>query len=91
MSILLGCDKILFSCIFFHQISDIISTYNSIFENWGKVGKVCLKIFRNFEVALNANKQLSTPNLLHDPFFAQRSLIGQICSKMIFYCRISSV
>ena len=80
-----------FFCIFFHQISDIISTFNSIFEHWGKVGKVCFQMFRNFEVAMNVTKQSSTPNLLHESFFAERALIGEICSKMIFYSCISSV
>ena len=48
-------------------------------------------MFRNFEVALNVTKQPSTLNLLHEPFFAERSLLGEICSKMISYCRVGSV
>ena len=61
--------------MFFHQIS-IISKYNSFFKSWGKVGKVCLQMFKNFEVVLNVTKQFSTLNLLQEPFFAERSLIG---------------
>ena len=77
--------------MFFHQISDIISTYNSFFENWGKVGKVCFQMFRNFEVALNVTKQPSTLNLVHEPFFAERTLIGEISLENEFHCRIGSV
>ena len=57
----------------------------------GEVDKVCLQMFRNFQVALNVTKQPPTPNLFHEPFFGERSLITEICSKMIFYCPISSV
>ena len=45
-------------------------------------------MFRNFEVAMNVTKQPSTLNLLHETFFSERSLVGEICSKMIFYCHI---
>ena len=86
LSFFLRCDKIpSFFGIFFHQISDIFSTHNSIFEKWGKVGKVCLQMFRNFEVASNVTRQRSTLNILHEPFFTERSLIGEVCSKMIFF------
>ena len=57
----------------------------------GEFGKVCLQMFRNFDGALNLTKPPSTPNLVHERFFAMRSLIREICSKMIFYCCISSV
>ena len=48
-------------------------------------------MFWNFEVALNVTKKLSTSNLLHESFFAERTSKGKICSKMIFYCCISSI
>ena len=91
LSILLRCDII----PFFLQILSSNLRYHfhlqQYFWNWRKFGKVCLQMLRNFEVRLDVAKQLSTLNLLHESFFAERSSRAEICSKMIFYCRISSV
>ena len=92
MSFLLGCGIIpSFSGHSFIKSPISILLTKALFDIWGKVGKVCLEMFRNFEVALNVTKNFSTPDILHELFFAERTFIGEICSKMSFYCRISSV
>ena len=86
MSLLLSWTKhnIILFCSFFDQISDIISTYNSIFENWGKVGKVVAQVFRHFNITLNVTKESPIDNSLQDFLFAERTFIGEICPKMVF-------
>ena len=90
MSILLGCDIFPFFSAYSFIKSPISFLLTTVFLKI-RGTLVYLRMFRNFEVAMNVTKQPSTLNLLHESFFAERSLIGEICSKMIFYCCISSV
>ena len=77
ISILYDCDIFLsFSANFFIN-SPISFLLTTLFLKIGEVGKVCLQMFMNFELALDVTKQLSTLDLLHEPFFAEMSLIGK--------------
>ena len=71
MSILLGCDIIpSFFCLFFYQISDIISTYNSFFEKWGTY------------CSAHKNHDKTEPGLFKEEFTCSQMLC--LCSKT--YC-----
>ena len=78
MNILPGCDIIPSSSAYSFIKSPRSFLFSTVILKigGGGVGKVCLQKFRNFEVALNVTKQLSTLNLSHESFFAERLLIG---------------
>ena len=64
MSILLSCDiKPSLSAYSFIKSPISLLLTSVFFENWVKVGTVCLQMFKNFEVTLKITKQFSTPNL----------------------------
>ena len=78
-SILLGCDTMPSFSAYSLIKSSISFLLTIVFLKIGrKLAKYVFRMFRKFEVALNITKQPSTPNLLLEPFFAERSLIGEI-------------
>ena len=80
-----------FFCVFFHQNTNIIPIHNIIFEYGRKVGKVVAQVFRHFNITLDKTKESPIDTLLQELFFAERTFIGENCSKITFDWCISFI